>query len=332
MVSDQVCPEKESAPAFSIRESDGVYCTRSAAAGLDILLNSAFGQIRLPEYYRRLANELGRDFPDIRFVLRYLPTMHDGPHHRLLRKRAAEFLRGRASALAMLQTEAVALVEEGLRREGRMDVIAEIIEPLFGLTAGAVSGLAHMPGPMRIFTANNSLKVTRDLEADFSRLRQMARARFPDDDDDTHGIRVAFAVLGVEPLGAGLAASFARLFAGADGAYIRDLDWGETFLATGLEVIGRESPGGPVNLGPGAESVQVCEVDLGRFLQEGRTPHYIFGAGAHACLGRNIALSVWSGIGAALAANPLRVRHIATAPCTHKILNFPSALQIEVFP
>lgn len=317
---------------YIIRPTDGICCTQSAKAALGVLLSDDFGPLKIPEYYDRIAAELGRDFPNIRFVARFVPLMYSGPKHRELRRQGAIYLRARAQALAQFELNVADLFAEKLSRPGRVEIISEIIEPVFEMAAEAISGLPYSADAIRVFTAFNSLKMSHKIDTEFAALRKSARERFSDDSADTHGMRVAFSVLGVAPIGASLAKSLEALLPHANPVPIQALNWGETFVATGLPAVGRESLNGPVDLEKGAESVQVCEVDLSQFLQQGGQENYIFGAGAHACLGRSSALSLWSRIGEALAQNSLRIRLIEAAPPTQKIIDYPSKLLIEVLP
>ncbi len=309
---------------------DGVCRTLTAQSALDILLDGRFRTLDISAYYERLAHELGRDFPNIRFVARYVPLLHSGQKHRELRQQGALYLRTRSMALAAFEHRVADLVGEALSRPGQVEMVTEIITPIFEMAAQAITGLPYFPDVIRVFTTYNSLKMSRKIDADFAALRKMARQRFPQDSDETHGMRVGFSVLGVAPVGASLAQSFAAVIPRAHPVPINALPWGKHFLATALPVVGRETLGGPVCLAEGVADVRVCEVDLSRFTSEGQQPDYIFGAGPHACLGRSAALSLWGRIGAVLAQNRLNIRLLELAPASHKILDFPKKMLIEV--
>ena len=320
-----------SASPYTIRQKDGVCCTMSANAALEVLLSEAFGPLKIPTYYERLARELGRDFPNIRFVAGFIPLLHSGQRHRVLRQQSAIFLHSRAEALAAFERNAAALVKQKLGQPGRVEMVAEIIEPIFKMAAEAITGLPYFPDVFLVFTTNNSLKMTNKIDSDFAELRKMAWARFPDDSADTHAMRVMLSTQGIAPIGAGLAASFAGVLAHKNATPICDLKWGDHYIKTGLVMVGRESVKGPVNLGEGASAVRVCEVDMRSFLAEGGQPNHIFGAGAHACLGRAVALALWLRIGADLAQNTLKIRLLEKAAPSHKILEYPGKMLVEVF-
>ncbi len=312
------------------RQKGGAYRTLTAQAALDVLLSDDFVPLKIPEYYNRLAEELGRDFQNIRFVTQFVPLLHSGPKHRELRRQSAIFLRSRATALERFERQIADLFATKLSRPGRVEVVPEIIDPVFEQAAEAVSGLPYFADALSVFTTYNSLKMAQKIDANFAALREIAQARFPDDSAATHGMRVAFSVLGAAPIGASLAQSLAEVLAGADAVPIRQLNWGKHYVATGLPFLGRESQNGPVKLGADARDVKICEVGLARFLEGGGQPHYMFGAGAHACLGRSTALSLWARIGAVLAQNKLRVRLLDTVQAPRKILAYPSKISIEV--
>ncbi|MBL1437223.1 MAG: hypothetical protein COB08_013615 [Rhodobacteraceae bacterium] len=317
---------------FSVRPNDGVCSTHTAQAGLDVLLGDEFGPLKLPKFYERLAKELGRDFPNIRFVAHYLPLFHDGARHKVLRQQSAVYLKSRAEAIAEFEQKAADLFDEKLGRTGQVEIIADIIDPVIEMAAEAITGLPFSPEVVCVFTTNNSLKMMRKIDSEFAALRKLAWALFPDDSAETHGIRVAFSTLGLVPLGASLAASFAKLLSNSAETRICALNWGTQFPATGVAIVGRECAQGPVDLGTEAHSVRICEVDMRHFLEEGGQPNHIFGVGSHACLGRSSALSLWSRIGAKMAQNPLGIRLISIAAPTHKILDYPSAISVEVLP
>lgn len=73
------------------------------------------------------------------------------------------------------------------------------------------------------------------------------------------------------------------------------------------------------------------EVDFNPFLEdEGANRNHIFGVGAHACVGRGLALSLWARVIEGMKSNPLKITYISSAPTEHKFLNIPSAIYIEV--
>lgn len=189
----------------------------------------------------------------------------------------------------------------------------------------------YYPGLIAILSGNNSLKATTKIDQTFRKIYALAKERFPNEDAAKHSIRVVFSTLGSEPLGAALARSFDVLFQGTECADIAKLGWTSNFPATGPGMVYRECKHAPVNLGGTASAVKVVDVDLNRFLaDEGANRNHMFGVGPHACLGRGIALSLWARVVANMKDNPFKITHIHTAPTTHKIFDYPSAIQIEV--
>lgn len=309
----------------------GAWRNKTAQGALNILGNPEFVQMRIPEFYQHLADDCGRDFPNIRYVAQYLPLFHEGPRHKKLRKLAAVYLRDRAEAWRDLEDSVVELVAQKLLRPGPLDVVAEIALPVIRKTSIAMGGLEYVTGLSAVFTGSNSLKTIREIDAGFGQLREMGKARFPGDDEDTHGMRIAFSALGAEPLGAAIASSFEKMFKGANGQKIATLDWPAHFPATGLTMAFRECKNAPVDLGGGVSDVKHFEVDLSHFVNEdSANPNHVFGVGDHACLGRGMALSLWGRIVAEMRKNPMRVTYHRSTPTTHKMLDFPSSIHIEV--
>ena len=305
--------------------------TCSARGAVRVLAGPDFAQMQVVKYYDHLAQTYGRDFPNIREILQYIPLFHDGPSHKRLRRQMAVWLRHVSNDLADFEDETVAVFAEKLSQPGEVDLVSEIIKPLIGRLSFAMTGLDYIEGLAAISGGHNTLKVTRMIEIGIGQLFVMAQARFPEDDAETRGIRVALALVGAEPLGATLLASFMALMENTSGEPIAGLGWRTHFEATALQIIPRACKHQPVDLGGEANAVDWVEVDLTRFLaDEGASPNHIFGAGNHICIGRGVSLSLWGRIAAEMQKNRMRVRFISAAPGKDRFLNFPSSFKIEV--
>jgi len=166
----------------------------------------------LAEYYDNIAKTFGRDFKNIRFVSRYMPLFHDGAKHKKLRKLAAVHLREAAEDLKVFERDAASLISSTFLREGPHELISELVIPIMQMISNALTKLAYYPGLIAILSGNNSLKATISIEETFASINALAKQRFPEDSEEKRGIRLVFAALGAEPLGAALARSFDAMF------------------------------------------------------------------------------------------------------------------------
>ncbi len=309
----------------------GVWRNKNAAGALTVLTGDDFCQLRLAEVYDDIATSFGRDFKNIRFVSQHMPLFHDGVHHKKLRKLAAVYLQEVADALKAFEDDAAQLVESLFLQKGPHELISELVIPIMEKLSYALTELEYSPGLIAIMSGNNSLKATLKIEETFARINAQAKARFPDESDEKRGVRLVFATLGADPLGAALARSFDALFAGMKNQPIAELNWAPQYAATGPSTAIRQCKHAPVNLSDAAQDVAFFEVDFDPFLEdEGATRNHIFGVGAHACVGRGLALSLWAQVIEGMKSNPFNITYVSSAPTSHKFLNFPSALHIEV--
>ncbi|NOR61620.1 MAG: hypothetical protein GQ535_03880 [Rhodobacteraceae bacterium] len=309
----------------------GVWRNSTAAGALRVLTGDDFIQLQLADYYESIATNYGRDFKNIRFISQYMPLFHDGPQHKRIRKMAAVHLRDAADDLKVFEQDAITLINATLRQEGPHELISELIIPIMHMISHAITKLDFYPGLIAILSGNNSLKATTKIDETFGKIYALSKERFPDETEEQRGIRIVFAALGSEPLGSTIARSFDTMFAGLENEKIAGLNWATDYPATGPGMAYRQCKHAPVNLGEAASAVKVFDVDLNPFLtDEGANCNHIFGVGAHACVGRGIALSLWARVREAMQDNPYKITHISSSRTTHKIFDYPSSIQIEV--
>ncbi|NOR61619.1 MAG: hypothetical protein GQ535_03875 [Rhodobacteraceae bacterium] len=318
-------------PEFYKAAPYGIWRNRSANGAFEILTSPDFIQLKLADYYENIATRFGRDFKHIRYISRYQPLFHDGTRHREIRKMAATYLRDVASELEDFEAQSVALIVTKLSQPGRVELVSEVVVPIMQKIAYSMTGLDFYPGLIAILSGTNSLKATKKIDETFGKIFELSKQRFPEDDEDKTAMRVLFAALGSEPMGATFALSFDTLFSGVKRQPISGLPWEYTFPATGPGMAFRQCRHAPVNLGEGAQDVSVIDVDISRFLKDdGANRNHMFGIGAHACLGRGLSLSLWQKVVDNMRTNPMKITHISSSQPTHKVFDYPSEIHVEI--
>ena len=316
---------------FYFAEPARFWRSTSAKAAVQVLTGSEFVQLRIPEYYDHLALNCGRDFKNIRKVAKFIPLFLNDKPHKEIRKQLAVYLRGISGAVQRFEDDAVALVSQLMRQVGPLDMVSEIVHPIIRDMAFKFTGLDYVDGVSEIVIGSHSLRATHKMDAAIGQILAQSEARFPDEDEEQRALRVVFNILGADPLGSSMARSFQAVMTGAEKHKISELDWRETFTATGLEFMIRECRRAPDEQSGEAICERPVQLDMTRFLTDsGANPNHIFGVGNHACLGRGVSLNLWKRIVDDMRQNPMRVTYVKAEPSLGKIVNFPVSFQIEV--
>ncbi len=313
--------------------------TAAAAIGSDpaeILSARALDVAPYRDRVRLLTERFGLELDATLFALGALPICLPRADHPERRRAIARFIAARAEAV---RAELPALVAEhfaALRRPGRADVMREAVEPgvaaLLSLLTGVPIVFDRHAHVSRIFSPGLGPARRRQVEAELRDFIAECRARFAQDDEAMTGLRLSLLILGRDALVGTLGVSLQRLVAAADGAAWRDIDWPATPPATGVPYIERVAVEPVTVAGRALAPGNSIRAELASYeaAPDPRTRASFFGAGAHLCLGRTLALDLWAALGAFLAQGDERPRLLTFALRRDDVFAIPERFEIEV--
>jgi hypothetical protein len=272
----------------------------------------------------------GVQFPNVSYACGVLPVLVRDDVHPQLRGRFATFLAGRLSELDAQLPSLVKSCLATLARKGRHDIVAEVINPL---VQNIFSILLKSAVPAEFLT----LHVTEILsfKAMVSHLRSLdtriARAlaylRTTTMDDEEIGWKFICLVFGMDTLATMLTES---VVAALDARLVRLPDFP---VETGVPVSHRRVKSA-FRIGAHAfaagDLVRLQMQALG-YSSVAEDRKFIFGAGAHSCVGKQLSLRVWEAFKREFDGLHVsgRVINYQTAPSHYTI--FHQSVEIEVF-
>jgi hypothetical protein len=263
--------------------------------------------------YAVLQERFGIDFSNVVFAFAHLPVcLHQDPHHQA-RRRFAEFLAARKSALAACIPKAVDAHLRILRQEGRVEMMGQVLEPLLltvlaTLTDVEPAAAAGCRTGSIIFDKAIGTRKRRRADAELGLFRKIIASRLgPQASDEEVGMRVAFFVLARDATLGTLGESLHSILADNSGRRLSEIRYPETPPETGVPYIERivikPLTEGEIEFKPGDR----LRIYLQAFAYSGsaRERARIFGVGSHSCLGRPMTLDLWREIVSGLATIPL---------------------------
>lgn len=318
-----------SPPEFDYLADDKMWRAKSGAAARDVLSCPALTVTDLPGYYRLLADEIGRDFPLIRYYTGYLLLTNDGPRHAELRKLAAAQFNKSGLAQRRARAALVAAAIQRFATQGEFDVMAEIVRPIARGLTEALAGISADFVASDILSPRRSLRKNHALEARLAAMRAKVAALFPDESEDAQAMRVTLALLGTEPLTAGIGAALLALLQQNTGQRLCDIAWPDALLEPAVKHAVRFAPADlPAETCP----MRAFQVDT-RLMSDpalGGKRGEVFGIGAHSCMGRGMSMIVWRELVAGLARLTTRITLIGFEPATHWLFNAPNRIDVRI--
>lgn len=318
-----------SPPEFDYQADDKMWRATTGAAARDVLSCPALNVTDLPGYYQLLADEIGRDFPLIRYYSGYLLLTNDGPRHAELRKLAAAQFNKSGLAQRQARAALIAAATQRFATQGEFDVMAEIVRPIARSLTEALAGLSADFVASDILSPRRSLRKNHALEARLAVMQDKVAALFPDESEDAQAIRVTLALLGTEPLTAGLGAALLALLQENTGQRLCDIAWPDAMLEPAVKHAVRFAPASlPAETCP----MRGFHVEL-RMLSDpalGGKSGEIFGIGAHSCMGRGMSIIVWRELVACLSSLKTRITLIGFEPATHWLFNAPNRIDVRI--
>ena len=316
----------------------GAWIVDEAAACRAFLTHASLSPPPYVDLYGELEARFGLDFSNLRLAFGHIPLCLHGPQHANARKAIAGQLARRRSTVLGAMEARVAQHFGRLARPGPVELMAEAIEPFVADFMGALidiedAGLDADSLISRIFSRGMGIAKRKRAEAEVAALRARIEAGGATDRADV-GQKLAMMILGRDALTGTLAYSLRDVLVAAEGRRFAARTWPGLPSSTGVPYIERMAHEAArvegVTLAPG-ERVRIMLRAFGE-TGDARDRAQFFGAGAHTCLGRPIALEAWAAIGTFLCGLPTTAGPLRCTPRNDDIFAIPASLELEVRP
>jgi cytochrome P450 len=270
--------------------------------------------------YQRAYQDMARRhqdyvFPNLLFAFKYIPMCLDGDAHKIARRGIAEYVAARKGAVSAAAPAIVDRWFGQLAAREQIELMTDAIEPLVKDVLGTLNqtdeaGRALIRSASAVFDRMMGAKKRRELDDELAAIRDSIRRGLgPQASEDQEGFCLALFILGNDALAGTLGESLHRVFVTNSGRRLNEIDYPTTPIATGVPFVERivaepfEYEGTIFRQG---ERIRIL---LQSFQYSGNAADRIrmFGAGIHACLGRQLSLEVWSLITSRLAKIDARV-------------------------
>jgi hypothetical protein len=274
----------------------------------------------------------GVQFPNVDYACRVLPLLLRDDVHAELRRPFATFLAGRLAELDAQLPDFVKSCLAPLDRKGRLDIVAEAINPL---VQRIFSILLRSRMPAEILTLHVSdvlsfktiVSHLRNLDTRIA--KALACLRTTTRDEEEVGWKFICLVFGIDTLATMLTESVVVALRAGDG--VAKLP--EFPIETGVPVAHRRVMS-DLTIGGHAfakgDLIRLQMQVLG-YSSTAENHKFIFGAGAHSCVGKQLSLRVWEAFKREFDGLDIsgRVVDYQTIPSHYTI--FHKSVQIEVF-
>ncbi|MDP3690799.1 hypothetical protein [Bradyrhizobium sp.] len=291
------------------------------------------------EDYKRLSERFNIDFSALISAFSYIPLCHHGDRHARSRRMASEFLAARRNVVAEHIPELTARHLSAFKRAGKFEVMSDAIEPMIseyicliaGIEVGSIHDCRHAS---LIFDRSSGLNKRQAMDTEIASLRKVIVSQLGEGaTEDEVGLRLAYVILGMDPLKGMLGESLHKILESNGDRKLTEISFPRLPPETGVPFIERLvvipfcfksiafNPGDRVRIFLQSFAAELSDLSRSNF----------FGAGAHTCLGRPLAIEIWNGVTSFLSEIPLRASVLSYAPRTSDyVFTCPDELVVEV--
>lgn len=283
-----------------------------------------------------LSQHLGIDLSATLYALANVPLCQPQDSHPAVRRAAAKLIAERTGTLKAVIPDMIRSRCGVLCVPGHVDVMRQVVEPLVSDTLSIIADMpidvAEQEHIGRIFSQTLGVAKRRKMNDELSQLIARLRHTFPDADDSIVGLKLALAILGRDAMLGTFGCTLHDLVRKLDGAAWSTHDWPDTPTRTGVPYIDRIAlkdvavGGCPVDRG-GIVRAHLVEYETS---SDPRSRLGFFGGGAHLCLGRALALDLWSGLSGFLAQSTARPHLVDFSLRRDDVFHIPESLTLEI--
>jgi hypothetical protein len=271
--------------------------------------------------------------PHLHWASSALPLVANGAYLQQVRRPLAKHLSGEKKGPRAWRDQVAGLIVAALAAPRRFDAFRELLLPIVNAIFDDITGITVGYEPLsltKILDRFASFRQIVDLEGKIAALRQKFRER--DISGEREEMLVSLVMLGSDSLLSSLSESFLDLATGRRGHRLDEAQELPPRLISGVAI---------------AERIVVAPVDFAgvRFETGDRVRMYFqgfnaleseterigfFGTGAHACLGRALAMEVWSLVVAEMARSPRTVAAVESEYDRGVVFAMPKHITIEL--
>jgi hypothetical protein len=264
---------------------------------LDVLARSDFATTRHVEFLEHLALRLKLDLSATLTVMRHLPLWADGARHQALRQETAAFIgkhRGRKMAQAGLDLQETFKVNMMTDSENvdMLRLVQDMVADLLVQVTGLPKPSAGPQNSLNVFSSNLGIAARLRLESELKYQLDQAGSLYPDETDQARAIRVGQWSMGYDSLVGTITQSVYRHLRKIGTGSLKLNPMSDTPSDTGVPKIGRISARDTTVAGCPVPHGSLVECYLNQ-PNSGTGRLGFFGAGAHLCLGRPLALEFY---------------------------------------
>lgn len=320
------------------REDDLLRMWVVTDAGLVVrILRSSFTVISdLNEVLEAVKTKYAIELPNVDYACGVLPVLVQDDVHPMIRRSFATFLAGR---LAELDAKLPGLVKSclaPLARKGRVDIVTQVVNPLIQKVF-SIFLKSDMPSEFltihvtEILSFKAMVSHLRNLDTRIARTLSYLRATTPDEEEV--GWKFICLVFGVDSVAMMLAESLVTALREIDPARPAAARLPEFPVETGVPVSHRraksdfEIDGHKFTAG---DLIRLQMQSLG-YSQLAENRKFIFGAGAHSCLGKQVSLRIWEAFRREFDSLNVAGRVVDYRLIPSHYIIFHDSVQVEVF-
>lgn len=301
----------------------------TAELSREIIASSDYGVAPYGRGYSELTRRTGHEFPGIDYALNYLPIAHDGERHVFLRELAADFLKRNTGVLRDARLRLVPEAVGAFTRTGSMDLMADVIRPMVEALVFDLTGVRGAENLTAVFNRALSLRKRQALDTLFTTIEGDLRTANPGFGDDEIGMRIAFAILGVDATIGLLSQNIIHVLSAHIGKRLCEMPWPLSPEKTSVLTIERTAKCPMAHDGQTLPTGTDFRVDMELAISTGDSAA-MFGLGRHLCLGRGFATALWRDVSVGLSGLASRVVSINVGPTVNRIVAIPQFVIIEV--
>jgi hypothetical protein len=305
---------------------------------LHLLRNPALVCEEIAGSVTAVAERYGETFPNMELVVRGMPLMNEGETHLRMRRRMAAFLAARRAPLLAVLPTIVGRNLAPLASPGKIELVGDCLLPLVREFFTTLTGSSE-PVPFqqvtitRIFDRYLSLKTMQKIEAELAALRvTIARGCPTAVAAGEEDLFLNLFILGRDSLLGTLAESMAMTLAGNIGQRLDRIAYPDHPNETGVAIAERVATS-PISIG----DVEIARGDWVRLYLQSLNysdriaiQRLVFGAGAHSCVGRQLALDLWPLVTGRFAASALTVAKLEHDYLKNHTFVMPAHVRLEL--
>lgn len=271
--------------------------------------------------------------PHLHWASSALPLLANGAHLQEVRRPLAKHLSGEKKGPRLWREQVAGLIAAALAEPRRFDAFRQLLLPIVATFFDDITGVTVGYEPLsltKIFDRFASFRQIVEVEDKVAALRQKLRER--DISGEAEGMLASLIILGSDSLLSSLSESFLGLVTSRRGHRLDEAQEIAPRLISGVAI---------------AERMVAAPIDFAgvRFATGDRLRLYFqgfnaleseterigfFGTGAHACLGRSLAMDVWSLIAAEISRSPRTVAAVQSAYDRGVMFAMPKSITVEL--